>query len=539
MHPDSEKSKGQSLKDKVGLRTFPLSPFHLVFSTLSSVFICVHLWLVVLTCSAAAAAELSFSGVNRAEFWAFQENWATQAEDKLDLNVGFGDFQGQLGFFTYEPSKPWDAVRKPLRLFDYSLAYSPEQLEVLYGKFFQTFGKGLALRAYSDDDFRHYKSLHGLRGTMHLPRQTELVLLAGRLRDVFFQENAYKTINVSDTTDQVLGGDVSSQPLSWDGGEWLAGNLNLGGRYVRVNRAQDPTPRAFTELAGGNLSTLVGPVELYGEACWRLGTKPGIGGRDKGFGYYGSATVAFSGFSILGQVMDYDKIGFPTGVYHYNDPPTPIKSGVALDRGVDERGFGLVVTGSPAGQLYVEGNFGRLYRHDDSSAGVEEWEGKSRYSAGTDWTFEGSFNHMLQENVELGTCRRAVDKPVAHANYLLGEHTFGLEVEYAFVSERPTDTTAAPGPYPWQYHESAVAVSYGYGEALTFTLGWQGVDKKLAKRYDNETSWPVLEAVWSITQRNMLRVRLGAERGGYTCSGGVCRFEAPFRGAKVQLISRF
>jgi len=37
----------------------------------------------------------------------------------------------------------------------------------------------------------------------------------------------------------------------------------------------------------------------------------------------------------------------------------------------------------------------------------------------------------------------------------------------------------------------------------------------------------------------MLRVRIGAERGGYTCSGGVCRFESPFRGAKVQLISSF
>ena len=50
---------------------------------------------------------------------------------------------------------------------------------------------------------------------------------------------------------------------------------------------------------------------------------------------------------------------------------------------------------------------------------------------------------------------------------------------------------------------------------------------------------PVVEAVWSITDRNMLRVRVGAERGGYTCSGGVCREEAPFNGIKATLISRF
>ena len=92
---------------------------------------------------------------------------------------------------------------------------------------------------------------------------------------------------------------------------------------------------------------------------------------------------------------------------------------------------------------------------------------------------------------------------------------------------------------PWKYHEAAGSFSYGYGEALLFTLGWQYVDMKLDRRYQGETSWPVFETVWSITHRNMLRVRIGAERGGYTCSGGVCREEAPFNGIKAQLISTF
>ena len=74
---------------------------------------------------------------------------------------------------------------------------------------------------------------------------------------------------------------------------------------------------------------------------------------------------------------------------------------------------------------------------------------------------------------------------------------------------------------------------------LLFTLGWQHVDKKLDIRYAGQQSWPMFEVVWSITERNVLRARIGAERGGYTCSGGVCRFESPFTGAKLQLISRF
>jgi hypothetical protein len=302
---------------------------------------------------------------------------------------------------------------------------------------------------------------------------------------------------------------------------------------VRINRDEDPTPKAFTELFGGNLTGTVGPVEVYGEVCQRLGTKPGLGGRDKGFGYYGSGTLTFPGYSLLGQVMDYDGIGFPTGIYHWNDPPTPIKSGVAMNRGVDERGFGVIGTASPVSGLYFEGDYGQLWTHDDTSAGVIEWEGKSRYSLGTDWTFEGAFNHMLQHNVELGTDERVTDKPVVHVNFLTGQHTLAFEGEYAFVHERSTVGEE------WQYHETALALSYGYGTALLFTVGYQNVDLKLDKRYNGEQHWPMFETVWSITQRNILRVRIGAERGGYTCSGGVCRFEAPFKGIKVQLISRF
>jgi hypothetical protein len=470
------------------------------------------------------AAKLTINGVNRAEFWAFQEDWATHMEDKLDLNVRYGDLRGQVGLFLYEPSKPWDDLRRPLRLFDYTVAYRPKQLEILYGKFYQTFGRGLALRAYKDDDFRHYKSLHGLRGIAHLPLRTDIVLLGARMRDIFFQENTYKIMNAADTLDQVLGANLLSRPVKWVG---------FGGRYVRINRNQDPTPKAFTELFGGDVLTSVGPVELYGEACWRLGTKAGIGGREKGFGYYASVTFALPGFSVLGQYMDYDNIGFPSGVYHYNDPPTPIKSGVAMDRGVNEKGFGGVITATPFGPLHLEADYGQLWTHDDTSAGVMEWEGTARYSLGTAWTFEAAFNHMLQKNVEAGTYQRIVDKPVIHVNFLAGQHTFALEGEYALVDEESTE------PMAWVYHEAAVSLSYGYGAALLFTVGFQHVDEVLDKRYNGETAWPMFEAVWSITHRNMLRVRIGAERGGYTCSGGVCRFESPFKGVKVQLISRF
>ena len=162
---------------------------------------------------------------------------------------------------------------------------------------------------------------------------------------------------------------------------------------------------------------------------------------------------------------------------------------------------------------------------------------KSRYSAGTAWTFEGKFNHLLQQNIELHVLDRGVDSPTVHVNWLgRPAHAWPLKAFYAFVAETRDDP---PQPGLMKYHETAVTMSYGYGANLLFTVGWQGVDKKLNRRYNDETSWPIFETVWSITDRNVLRVRVGSEKGGYTCSGGVCRFESPFTGIKVQLISRF
>ncbi|MGQ9677895.1 MAG: DUF6029 family protein [bacterium] len=485
-------------------------------------------WVVlVLFCiPAGARGDFSVRGSNRAEFWGYEQNWTTSIEDKLDLLFRYSYFEGELGVLFFEPSKHSPAPRHPLRLIDYSLAYKPAELEVRLGRFFTTFGQGLTLRTYADDDFRHYKSLEGLFGQFNLPFNSEAILLGGRLRDVFFQENTYQLMNELDTTDQVLGANLSSHPIR---------NLLLGGRYVRVNREVDPTPKAFTELFGGDVSFDFGLFTLSGEVAWQQGTKAGVGGREKGFGYVASAQLVLMGFSLLGQFVDYTRLGFPPGVYHYNDPPTPIKSGVSINRGVDERGFGVNVSGSPIAGLYMEGDLGRLFVHDDTSAGVWEGEVKGKYTVGGNWDGEVKFNHTVQKNIELGTYKRVTDRPTLLVNFLTGEHSFTIEAELGWVEEQPTD--GVRGGEVWRYHEPLIAFSYGLGAKWLFTIGWQGVDKDSLHRYDNQKSWPMFETVWNINERNVLRLRIGAEKGGYTCSGGVCRYEAPFRGLKLQLLS--
>ncbi len=500
---------------------YQLPSFHLLMRACLS-----FLSLILFFIAAFGQSELNITGSNRSEFWVFKKDYGVNLEDKINVLLEYQNFSAKLGMFWFEPSKPWDEKRKPLRYFDYSLAYAPDKFEILVGNFYEAFGQGLVLRTYLDEDFRHDKSLQGIRFIGHLPFNTDLVLLGAKLRDVFFQENTYKIMNIQDSSDQIYGASILTQPITF---------IKLGGNYLRINRSSDPTPKAFNELFGASLKGTIGPIDLYGEGAKRFGTKPGIGGPDRdNYGYYLSGSGAFSGFGLVAEFMNYSGIGFPEGVYHYNDPPTPIRSGVAINRGVDEIGFGVGANASPLPPIFLEASFAKIKTHNNSSA-VQEIIGKGKYEpVELPLILQLGFESMHQKAIELGTAKRNTEKPNLDFSYNIGNHLFELESELAWVYELPEDTTE-----PLRYYEPGFTFTYGYGEGLILTFGWQFCTEDSLKRYDYAKSWPVAEIAWSINQNNILRIRIGSERGGYTCSGGVCRYEAPFTGIKASLISKF
>jgi Family of unknown function (DUF6029) len=474
-------------------------------------------------------SQFNISGSNRAEVWVFKKDYAINWEDKIDVLLKYRYFSGELGMFWFEPSKPWVDPRKPLHYFDYTLTYAPEKFEILVGKYYEAFGRGLVFRTYLDQDFRHDKSMTGVHFLGHLPYNTDIILLGGKLRDVFFQENTYQILNIQDSSDQVYGADVTTQPFTF---------IGAGGRYLRVNRNSDPTPKAFNELFGADLKATIGPIDLYAEGANRWGTKPGIGGPDRdNISYYLSGSGAFTGFGLVAEFLDYNGIGFPAGIYHYNDPPTPIRSGVAINRGVDEVGFGIGANGSPSSSIFLEGSYAQLKTHDKSSA-VQEVIGKGKYEPEKlPILAQAGFESMHQKKIEAGTAVRNYEKPNLDFTYTFGGQDLELELELAWVYEVPEDTIEYPKPL--HYHEPGFTLSYGVGQGLIFAFGWQFADQDSLKRYDYAKSWLVLEVAWSINENNILRVRIGSERGGYTCSGGVCRYEAPFTGIKASLVSKF
>ena len=170
------------------------------------------------------AKDIRISGSNHAEYWVFTETYQEHLEDKLKLSLNYGDITLRGILFLWNPSL---STQDKLHYFDYAASYSKDPVNILYGTYYTTFGRGLALNAFLDEDFRVDNSLYGLK-TDFKYFNSHLTLLSGKPRNIFFEDNKYKIKN--DTTDQIRGINFKTKliPLT-----------TLGARYVRINRLTD------------------------------------------------------------------------------------------------------------------------------------------------------------------------------------------------------------------------------------------------------------------------------------------------------------
>lgn len=486
------------------------------------------------------AQDLRLSGANYGEYWVFFEdeevdtNYEEHLENKLKVALSYGDITLRGAFFFSDPSLP---NMEKLSYIDYSVQYNKEPVSILYGRFNKTFGRGLVLNQFFDEDFKIDKSLFGVQAGISI-FNSQLTLLSGKPRNVFFEENTYGIKNDDDTTAQVRGVDLESKIIP---------NVVLGGRYVRVNREIDITPEAFTELFGGNIGFRTGPFDAYIEYAQQLGTYPGLGGRLKGQGVLFSSSLALSGFGISFQAMDYDTIGFPFNkTYRYNEPVTPIKTGISVNRGTDEVGFGVSLLYSPFDFMSLELDNNKISTHDttlnrleqifvtnESMDAVIEQAAKITTYPTLELEVTAAIEKVVKQGIEVPIEKKTETKPHLEISYDFGSFFIGSEYGIEFVSSDTSD-----------YHDQAIAVSIGKPELFVFTLRYERRNRAPQwlvdlEKIGAETSWPLAELSLDLTTRHNLRIRAGAEKGGLVCTGGVCRFEEPFKGVKLVLTSIF
>lgn len=509
--------------------------------------------LLFLVSATFAADNISISGANLAEYWLFVDdrldtlNYKEHFTEKLKLSVQYNDIILKGVFFSWDPSLL--TMLGDLHYFDYTVQYTKEPVKILYGRYYETFGRGLVLNQFQDEDFRIDKSLFGLKSDISFLNST-LTLLAGRPRNIFFEEQQYFVKNAVDTTAQIRGANFETKFSPH-----ILGDINvvtsLGARYVRANRDTDVAGNAFTELYGGNIGIIIGPWETYVEYARQWGTRPVVGGRLDGAGIIASTGLALPGLGISFQFVDYDTIGFPyhNATYRYNEPLTPIESGISVNRGLDEIGYGASVIASPWDFLSIEIDHNKISTHDsslalfeeivmlgeDMSGGVLEQTVKIITHPRFEMEVSAGVDRYVKRNIELPITEKIETKPYVDLTYDFGTFYMEAGYEHTFVSAELLGTVE-------DYYDHAASIAIGKPELFVLSLRYERrnrVPEELIEKLGEETSWPLAELSLDITRKHNLRVRVGGEKGGLVCMGGVCREEEPFRGVKAVLTSIF
>lgn len=455
--------------------------------------------------------KINISGEGKGEYWFWTKNdpslkLSDHLESKIRLVLNYENIYLRAGIFLYQPSLP----KKSLKEYYYNFEYSTSKFEFLVGNFYQVFGRGLTFRSYLDEKLRYDKVLFGAKAAIHILK-SDITIFVGKMKNIIFQENKYQYEN--DTTDQLRGGEIIFYPSP---------TFEIGGRYVRLNKEKDIKPQAFTEIFGPSISLNYKFLDIYYEVSKKLSTREAIGGRKKGIGHFLATSFTFSGFGLTLEGMKYDSIDFGGEGYRYNDVPTPIKEGISINRGKDEKGFGISVNLSPFDFLSYECSYGYLQTNKKDNF-IKEITNKISFRKNNYFTNIFNFEYSKKRGILIKIPVSEDFKFNNEIKLTIENHTLGLGIPFSFISDEPL-----------KYKDYGLILEYEYNPYFILSVSYKRTTKKVP-RYDYEDKWLLGELVFFITQNIYFNIRAGQERGGYICYGGVCRYEPPFSGIKTLL----
>jgi hypothetical protein len=467
--------------------------------------------------------EVSVVGSNRLEYWFWRETKEEVLDDRFDLCAYYRDFLLGFRYQVVEPSNVNFAERRE-GFYRRYVEYDAKRFGIRAGNYYTTFGRGLAFSAYEDDVIFLDRDVDGvkLRGSTDW---ADLVAISGRPRNTEFSQLQYAVVN--DTTDQVRGGGFLVYPVPY---------VTAGASYVLLTAKDlfDPLIFRRTEVYAANASFSLANFDMYGEVAKKWGWDELLLGQGTGYGLYGSASVSLPGYGLTVQFADYDSIGLGGFTYRYNNPPVLNRYGQSINRGLDETGYQVEAYASPVEPLNIGLSYSDIETADDTLS-FREMFAEAKYERYGLFELRAEFDRTEQHGIISGAADWQEQIPGLEGTfYITPVHSVGAGYEHRMV----TFIIGADSlDVEEDFTDQRLHVSYTYGTYGTLTLTGELRDKELEEKPGKE--WRSAQVDLDITQNHRLTMMVGSEKGGFVCSGGICRYEPPFDGVKVLLTSRF
>lgn len=397
------------------------------------------------------------------------------------------------------------------------------------GDFYAHLGRGLVLSLRKEDELGIDSALRGARLDGRVADRVDLVAMAG-LANVTNVDERYNLIS-DDPLDLISAGEVGVE--IWSGNRVLLHAVDYrphadGGEQtdlVAFGGALD-----FPELPGG--------LRLYAEADG-LHRSFQEDRSDDGFALWGEAGGAwgpvqlrleykeYRDFDILSTSEDALGIRWP-----YNRPPLADQEDQLIESEYDVRGARVRVdyqildwlaayVACAGAQDLSEGEHHAVHGY----AGLEATWDDGRSSA----RLSGGYRHAWQPALEEGF---ETYRTLWHLKFDLGLHLWG-----------PLSLSAMVLHEEWERDDYGTWLEYRRG-TTGLSLDWAGVGGVIGTfEYDTEQArWDhwfgSFGLQWFAFDWLTVRAKIGSQRGGLKCLGGVCRQFPPFDGARLEFVFR-
>lgn len=418
---------------------------------------------------------------------------------------------------------------------DYRLerAYARVQLTddwtVTGGDFYAHLGRGLVLSLRKEDELGLDSSLRGARVDGRVADRVDLLAMAG-LVNVTNVDERYNLIS-EDPMDLVSAGQVGIE--LWSGNRVLV-------------HAVDYRPHA-DDVEQTDLVAYGGALD-FPELPWGLRLYLEADGLHRSFqedrtddafavwadagGAWGPVQLAleykeYHGFDILSTTTDALNVRWP-----YTRPPIADQEDQLIESEYDVRGGRVRVDYQILDWLAVYGAFAGAEDLSEAQrdavhgyGGVEVTWDDGRSQA----RLSGGYRHAWQPDPFGGT---EDYRTLWHLKFDVGIHLWG-----------PLSLSAMMLHEEWEKND--LGTMYGYRRGTTgLSLDWAGIGGIIGTfEYDTEQArfehWFGSGGIqWFALDWLTVRGKIGSQRGGQKCLGGVCREFPPFDGARLEFIFR-
>jgi hypothetical protein len=451
---------------------------------------------------------------------------ASVSDVRVDLDVVIGPVTVGAAYRAYLLSdtdyNPAEVVAPPTEVKHRYAAFEHEDLNLRAGHFFATFGHGVTLRSHEEIALEYDTVLDGAFGE-YAVGDVSLTALSGTATD-----------NVKGTGyyEHVVSAARASMPIT----EYaeVAGSVVERSRTQKDDEIDIPkeVARMTDVLVGTELSVWAGPLSVVAEYVTRDGKNPmTLTGDFEGHAIYASGTLSLGWVTLFGEFKDYDEY------QHYLvNPPSAVRDHLwtQMNRVTyepdldDERGFLVEGSGTLGDALFLTGGASEARNHDSD---LRHWEmfGQLDWTLGE--TISGSAAASWSKEY-LFVVEDATGKFDEHMTAALSAE---FEIGVGSALEVTLEGLTTEDVYDASYEDYLMSLAfYSAGDWTLIATA-----ERTTSETETRDGWFMAEARKLVTDDLEVSLAAGTERGGKTCTGGVCFEEPEFEGVRLRFTTFF